>query len=347
MLCVRGAHASGVLNEASRLVPDSRRIGKLDGAGATPVPAGGTPALPGQDDLAAAKDSVAARIQKMWTMQTLGTLTPAHLVTALRDSDARVRVHAIRLAENFLTDRAVFDAACSLAGDTDERVRIQLAFSLGESSDAKIPDVIRSLAARDGTNPNMIIALLSSAPKFPSLAADAARWQESLKSGKPVVAPPAIVITNANPDRERIVKSYASAATLTGDAANGHKLYAAICSVCHRLKNEGNEIGPDLSTVAGKPTEQLIEAILDPSRAVEQRYLTQKVTLKNGKEITGLLAEETAGSITLKLGGASEVILKANIARQEAGKKSLMPDGLETVLTPQQLADVLAWLRAK
>ena len=93
--------------------------------------------------------------------------------------------------------------------------------------------------------------------------------------------------------------------------------------------------------------EQLIEAILDPSRAVEQRYLVQTVTLKDGKQLTGMIAEETANSITLKLIGATEVILRSNIAKTNTGTKSLMPDGLESILTPQQLADVIAWIRAK
>ncbi len=54
-----------------------------------------------------------------------------------------------------------------------------------------------------------------------------------------------------------------------------------------------------------------------------------------------------AQTITLKLGATTEVILRSNIAKSEAGTKSLMPDGLESILNPQQLADVLAWIRAK
>ncbi|HRX55955.1 MAG TPA: hypothetical protein P5016_15690, partial [Verrucomicrobiales bacterium] len=96
-----------------------------------------------------------------------------------------------------------------------------------------------------------------------------------------------------------------------------------------------------------KPDEQLIEAILDPSRAVEQRYLAQTATMKDGRQLVGMVAEETANSITLKIGAATEVLLRSDIARMETGSKSLMPDGLENLLNPQQLSDVLAWIRAK
>ena len=127
----------------------------------------------------------------------------------------------------------------------------------------------------------------------------------------------------------------------------GAALYLAACSACHRLKNEGNELGPDLSTVAAKPDEQLLEAILDPNRAVEQRYLTHTIRTKDGKDHVGMLAEETANSLTLKLAGATEVILRTDIEKQTTGTRTLMPEGLESVLKLQDVADILAWMRAK
>jgi putative heme-binding domain-containing protein len=155
------------------------------------------------------------------------------------------------------------------------------------------------------------------------------------------------MIINSNPDRDKVVKAYAAVASLIGDATRGHTLYTALCAACHRLKNEGSEIGPDLGTVASKPTEQLVEAILDPNRAVEQRYLTQTVTTKDGRELIGMICEETANSITMKLATGVEVILRTNLLSSTPGKKSLMPEGLESVLTPQLLADLLSWIRAK
>ena len=288
---------------------------------------------------------IAAQVQQLWTMHTLGTLQPALLRNAMRDKHAVIREHAARIAENFLNDATMLTALCDLANDDDVRVRVQVAFSLGESKDARIAAVLSALAKRDAATPGMLIALLSSSPHH----AEAKHWQAMLKGDqKAVNTPPPKIITNISADRDKVVKAYAVVATLTGDAARGHTLYTAVCSACHRLKNEGNEIGPELSTVAGKPTEQLVEAILDPSRAVEQRYLAQTVTLKDGKQLIGMIAEETANSITLKLVGATtEVILRSQIAKTETGTKSLMPDGLESLLTPQQLADVLAWIRAK
>lgn len=277
-------------------------------------------------------------------MHTLGTLTSAHLQPALRSPEARLREHAVRIAENYLRDDSVLAAVCELVHDDDVRVRVQVAFSLGESRDARVPAVLHELAQRDAATPGMLVALLSAAPQH----ADAPQWQAMLKGAvRPTNVVPPKIITNADPDREKIVKAYAGVDKLVGDPARGHPLYTALCAACHRLKNEGVEIGPDLGTVAGKPTEQLLEAILDPSRAVEQRYLAQTLTLKNGEELTGMVAEETANSLTLKQVTGTVVVLRTNLAKRVTSTKSLMPDGLESALTPQQLADVLAWMRAR
>lgn len=290
-----------------------------------------------------------ALTQVLWAAESLGQLPLRELIGAMGSEDARVRAVAVRVAEPHLDQRDVFETVCDLASDGDFRVRLQVALTLGESSDPRVPDVLRALAKRDAGNKDMLMALLSSVPKHAAaLAEDAKQWQAAFKSGSESSAKPAPqIITNINADREKVVKQYAGVASLTGDAARGHALYTNICSACHRLKGEGHEIGPDLGTVAAKPTEQLVEAILDPNRAVEARYTTQTITTRQGREVTGLVMEETANSLTVRIATGNEVILRSDIAKRSGTNKSLMLDGLETLLTPQHVADVLAWMRAK
>lgn len=281
-------------------------------------------------------ESPAIAVQQLWTMHTLGALKPSHLRAAFQSSSALVREHAIRLAEG----RDMTADLIRLQNDPDLRVRTQLAFSLGEASN----DTLSALVKTDPANKSLLIAALSSSPNHP----EASNWQKALKSSlQPSTTPKLQIITNHNPDRDKVVKAYAGVSKLTGDPAKGHTMYLAACSACHRLKNEGNEIGPDLGTVAAKPDEQLLEAILDPNRAVEQRYLTHTIRTKDGKDHTGLLAEETANSVTLKLGAATEVLLRTDIVKSTPGTQSLMPAGLESVLKPQDIADILAWMRSK
>ncbi len=100
--------------------------------------------------------------------------------------------------------------------------------------------------------------------------------------------------------RERVVKSYSSISSLTGDAGHGAKVFAQNCTACHRLGNFGQEIGPNLQSVAGWTADALLVAILDPSRSAEPRYLSYNCTLTTGEVVYGLLTREGADGVTMK-----------------------------------------------
>jgi putative membrane-bound dehydrogenase-like protein len=287
--------------------------------------------------------------QALWTFHLLGNLDLATQdYTQLREPELRAEV--VRLSEDSLDNPTVFDRIAALASDPDVRVRYQMALSLGESTNPRVPDILRSLAKRDGENPDMLMALLTSAPKHQAaLAEDSKAWLAAYKAATRGTASKATVqvITNHNPDRDKVVKAYASVAGLKGDAARGHILYKNICFACHKLKGEGNEIGPDLGTMAGKPTDQIVESVMDPSRAVEARYLAQMLKLKDGRDVVAMISEETANSLTLRTALGTEVVLKSDVVTRSSSTKSVMPEGLENLLKPQDVADVIAWIREK
>ena len=157
------------------------------------------------------------------------------------------------------------------------------------------------------------------------------------------------VITNQNPNRQKVVAKYVTeAASLSGDAKRGAAVFQKVCMVCHKVRELGVEVGPDLTTVAAKPREQLIEAIFDPNRAVEQRNAATQVTKKDKSMIVGQLAAETPGNITIRLpGGADIVVLRTEIQTLKTLTSSIMPEGLESVLTAQDVVDVLAYIGSK
>lgn len=164
----------------------------------------------------------------------------------------------------------------------------------------------------------------------------------------PAVAPMP-VITNNNPNRQKVVAQYAaSTARLEGDAKRGAAVFQKVCMICHKLGDLGIEVGPDLKTVATKPREQLIEAIFDPNRAVEQRNAATQVTKKDKTLVVGQLASETPGNLTIRMpGGAEIVVLRTDIQEMKTLPTSIMPEGLESVLTAQDVADVLAFVSGR
>jgi putative membrane-bound dehydrogenase-like protein len=153
----------------------------------------------------------------------------------------------------------------------------------------------------------------------------------------------------ATPDRRKVIDDYKAALKLNGDARRGREVFqAATCASCHKLGNLGTDVGPDISDARARTPEQLLVDVLDPNAAIDANYINYVVTLKNGKVLTGLLASETASSITLtRADRQSDVVLRQDIDPDGivSTGKSLMPEGLEKNMSPQQFADLLEFLR--
>src|SRR6266852_3341100 len=91
--------------------------------------------------------------------------------------------------------------------------------------------------------------------------------------------------------------------------------------------------------------EELLFAILDPKQPVDPTYTAYSLTTKDDREFSGILIAETPNSISLRLpGGAEEQILRNNLRELRASGRSLMPEGFETVLKPQDMADLIAFV---
>jgi putative heme-binding domain-containing protein len=153
---------------------------------------------------------------------------------------------------------------------------------------------------------------------------------------------------HVNADRQKIIESYAGVGTLKGDPAHGHDLFKQICATCHRVKDEGNAVGPDLGMMSDKPVADFVIAMLDPNRSVETRYVNYTAVLKNDREISGVIVTETANSVTFKnSSGPEETVLRADIEDLRSSGLSLMPEGLENALKPRDIADVISYLKQR
>lgn len=149
-----------------------------------------------------------------------------------------------------------------------------------------------------------------------------------------------------NPQRRQVVESYRPALRLEGDAKRGAALFAQNCAVCHRANGAGADVGPDLNSVAAWQGEALLTAILDPSRDVQPQYLAYTATLNDGDALYGIIASESGDVVTIKgLDGKSVSVPRGRIKSLNGTSRSLMPDGLEAVLSPQGMADVIRFLQ--
>ncbi len=152
------------------------------------------------------------------------------------------------------------------------------------------------------------------------------------------------VKTSAN--RASVVRQYQSALKLKGDASKGEILFSRLCISCHKLKDKGFDIGPQLASITDKSRESLLSSILDPNATVDPRYLMYIVITKDNRILSGRLKSETGSSITLlAIGGKSHTILRRDVKKLEAFNRSLMPEGLEQGLKPTDMADLLRYVR--
>jgi putative membrane-bound dehydrogenase-like protein len=158
----------------------------------------------------------------------------------------------------------------------------------------------------------------------------------------------ALVANQTPPDRQKILADYQSALDLKADVARGKAVFKKTCATCHRLENEGIEVGPDLrSALRNKTRAGLLIDILDPSREVDPRFINYVVTTQIGRVFTGMIATESASSLTLRRAEkAEDTVLRSQVEEVRATAKSLMPDGLEAQLSKQDLADVIAYLQS-
>ncbi|HWB95623.1 MAG TPA: HEAT repeat domain-containing protein, partial [Bryobacteraceae bacterium] len=155
------------------------------------------------------------------------------------------------------------------------------------------------------------------------------------------------LIQSDTSERAKVVASYQDAVKLNGNVDHGKAVFDENCAKCHMPRKQGGRVGPDLSGVNNKTKEELINSILNPSAAIEPRFTNYMVTTKDGRMYDGVIANETPGAITLRSGDTGdETILRKNITDVRASSISLMPEGLERSLNKQDLADVIAYLRA-
>ncbi|HTH47205.1 MAG TPA: hypothetical protein VMB21_06820, partial [Candidatus Limnocylindria bacterium] len=95
---------------------------------------------------------------------------------------------------------------------------------------------------------------------------------------------------------------------------------------CHRLRGQGNEVGPDLALMATKPVDWLLTAILDFSQAVVTRYPSWTLHLRCDEELAGLITTGTASNLVLGLPDSSDLpVLRSDLQSVEPQTLSLMP----------------------
>ena len=149
-----------------------------------------------------------------------------------------------------------------------------------------------------------------------------------------------------NPEREKVVREMGDFLRKNrGDAKAGMVVFKNLCGQCHKIHGEGFDVGPDLTGNGRASFEQLLSNVFDPSLVIGAAYQATTVQTTKGRTLTGLVVEDDAQRIVLKLQGAKlETIPRNEIDEISVSPVSLMPEGIEKQLKPQEIADLFAFL---
>jgi putative heme-binding domain-containing protein len=133
---------------------------------------------------------------------------------------------------------------------------------------------------------------------------------------------------------------------VSGDPQRGLELFKKTCATCHKMGEIGTNVGPDISDSRTKTPEFLLTNILDPNRAVDGNYFGYTILDVEGRVHTGIITSETASSVTLRMPeGKDLTLLRSDIEEMVNTGQSLMPVGLEKDITPEQMADLISFIK--
>jgi putative membrane-bound dehydrogenase-like protein len=155
-----------------------------------------------------------------------------------------------------------------------------------------------------------------------------------------------LLASTADADRAKVIAQYETCLQQAGDPQRGLELFKKTCATCHQMGEIGTNVGPDISDSRTKTPEFLLTNILDPNRAVDGNYFGYTILDVEGRVHTGIITSETASSVTLRMPeGKDLTLLRSDIEEMVNTGQSLMPVGLEKDITPEQMADLISFIK--
>jgi len=236
-------------------------------------------------------------------------------------------------------------AVSELAAENDAAVTKNLIASFESATPQVREAILEACFARPDRLPEVVNALeLGTLPASACSALHRAALEQHADKALAQRAHAQFAKLLANLDGQ--IADYSRALTNPRDRAHGAALFRQHCGTCHQAHGVGVAVGPALDGEAKQPEETLLVSILAPNAQITAGYTTYTLLTTGGQVFTGLLTADTASSVTLKQQeGKTQTVLRKDIEELKASPVSLMPESLGKALSPQDVADILAWLR--
>jgi putative heme-binding domain-containing protein len=142
----------------------------------------------------------------------------------------------------------------------------------------------------------------------------------------------------------KLEKIFTEAPLWAYSANAGRQHFQKLCMSCHRLGNEGTQLGPELTGAGKHGIRYYLENVIDPNAVIGTDFQVTTVETKDDETISGLLTGETPSALTVRTTTGETVIPKTTIKQRSTADKSLMPEGLLESLGEREQIELLKFL---
>lgn len=208
--------------------------------------------------------------------------------------------------------------------------------------------VVETLASRKAYAEALLEALKMNQIQSSSIPVQVARSLKDLLGKKFTNVYGALPVVGA--EREHLIKKYKKlckpSAVAAADASRGRAVFQKTCAACHVLYEEGGKVGPELTGANRANLDYILLNSVYPSLDVPHAYRTVSVLTVDGRVVNGVLAEEDDTKIVLRTPEQPRVVIaKEDIDFRKISPQSMMPDGQLDAMKPQEVIDLVKYLR--
>ena len=146
-------------------------------------------------------------------------------------------------------------------------------------------------------------------------------------------------------EKEAVIAKLEPIVAKGGNGEKGKQVFVQNCGVCHKINDEGRDVGPDLTGMGVHGVHELLTHILDPNRFVEENYVATSIETRDDQVLDGIVVRENRSAVVLRNNVGETEVKTADIKARRSTGRSLMPEGFEA-LGEEPLRDLLAFIGA-
>lgn len=307
---------------------------------------------------------VATYIEIVNSQAVQNAVTQAQKILSDEDPTIDEKTHAVKLIgldpdglkmgifDDLLRPQQPIDvqmAAARILIRSDDNRAIDLLIDRWDSYTSTIREVVENGILGRQDHVFSLIEAIEDGKIYPSSLNPSSRSRLAQHSDDEIQTRAKIAFANLLDDnRDDVITEYFKATTLSGDASNGRSVFIETCSICHQAGRDiGNAVGPDLRSVVSQTRVNLLTKIIKPNDYTTAGYEGYIVETTGGRTVTGVMVQETSTNVILRApGGTEHAIQRNNIQSARPMATSIMPEGLESNMSIQEMADLFEFIKS-